>query len=86
MNFGQMIQKDLQKEANEVRVKLSVVLTGDPAQAFQELHRSLNSEQAISAGQLAARLLGLALVQHDEPRRRQRKSEEIDEIAAKESH
>jgi hypothetical protein len=85
MNFGQIIQKDLQNEANEQRVKLSVVLTGDPARVFQELHRALNAEQGISAGQLAARLLGLALIHHDEPRRRRSRALEMGDNAVKES-
>jgi len=70
MNFADMIRKDLQDEANEQRLKISIVLTGDPARAFQALHHSLNQEQEISCGQLAARLLGLALVNQEEPRRR----------------
>jgi len=84
-NFGEIIRKDLQEEANERRVKISVVLTGEAARAFQALHQTINQGQEISAGQLAARLLGLSLSDQEEPRRRRTRSAEIHAHTAQES-
>lgn len=72
MNFVEVIRKDLEEKANEQKVKLAVQLTGEAARKFQELHRTLSQQQELSAGQLASRLLALALQIHEEPRRRRK--------------
>jgi hypothetical protein len=85
MNFVDVIRKDLDQEANTQKIKLSVLLTGQAARKFQELHRTFNHRgQDIGASQLASRLLILAL--RSEPKRRRRSPDQaIGEFSSSES-
>lgn len=62
------LKAEMDAEAHESAIRVSVTLRGVAADRFVDLHHRLGGEQQLAAGQLAAMLLRRALMT-DEPRR-----------------
>ena len=70
MKLFSELKNELDQEASEESVRLSVGLSGRAAEVFRELHESLGGQETISRNALVTRILARALTDDDPPKQR----------------
>lgn len=70
MKLFSELKNELEQEASEESVRMSVGLSGRAAEVFRELHESLGGQEAISRNALGTRILSRVLTDDEPPKQR----------------